>query len=393
MADNMEIPQSPTNQADGTPVWLQQFLQGQQEVMRAQQHQMLQLIQQQGQRLDQVTSLLSLSPNQPPTLAGQATSIEPLMNDTTKRPRAKLPDPEKFTGDDLSLFPQFLGKLQAKLEIDADAIGFEKDHVWYGFSRLEGKSAARIFPWMSAYKGSAEFSLENFYKQLRAAFEDPALKDKALNRLNTLRQGNRPFSDLMSELDRLLLEAGGHGWDDDVKKGYIRAAVNQSLRDKLITIEEKPTYDSYCLQVKGIADRLADFQRLSVNTRGSMTYRPPAARQDVRAPGPQAPPSNDPMDWEPSAARSSKRAKWVDKAELDRRRQSGSCLRCGSTKHFVNGCPFLPPTRPSTSTKPTRDGPTVSEIDVEDAILEDDDDYDGQQPTGGPSLQGKARLH
>ncbi|KAK9368506.1 hypothetical protein V1509DRAFT_646651 [Lipomyces kononenkoae] len=140
MADNTENPQSATTQADGTPAWLQQFLQGQQE----------------GHRLDQVTSLLSLHPNEPPNPAGQTTSIDSLTNVTTKRPRAKLPDPEKFTGSDLSLFPQFLGKLQAKLEIDADAIGVEKDHVWYCFGRLEGSSAARIFPWMSAYKGSRQ---------------------------------------------------------------------------------------------------------------------------------------------------------------------------------------------------------------------------------------------
>ncbi|KAK9233706.1 hypothetical protein V1525DRAFT_392229, partial [Lipomyces kononenkoae] len=58
----------------------------------------------------------------------------------------------------------------------------------------------------------------------------------------------------MSELDHLLLEAGGHAWADEVKKGYVRAAVNQSLRDRLITIEEKATYEGYCLQIKNIAD-------------------------------------------------------------------------------------------------------------------------------------------
>ncbi|KAK9260760.1 hypothetical protein V1519DRAFT_447837 [Lipomyces tetrasporus] len=78
----------------------------------------------------------------------------------------------------------------------------------------------------------------------RTAFEGPALNDKALNTLNTLRQGDRPFSELTFHL-----EAGGHEWDDDVKKGYILAAVNESLRDKLISIEEKPTYEGHCLQI------------------------------------------------------------------------------------------------------------------------------------------------
>ncbi|KAK9371574.1 uncharacterized protein V1513DRAFT_428421 [Lipomyces chichibuensis] len=274
----------------------------------------------QGQRIEQVADFLShtqhLNNSIGPTDHGPAadTAVNLL-----KRPRAKLPDPDKFTGEDLSLFPQFLGKLQAKLEIDADAIGTGKDHVWYSFGRLEGKAAARIFPWMSSYKDTPGFTLGNFFKQLRTAFEDPALKDKALNRLNTFRQGARPFGELLSELDRLLLEAGGNAWDDAVKKGYVRAAVNQTLRDKLINIEEKPSYEEYCLQVKNIADRLAEFRRLSVNTRVNSGYFPPAARQDSRAPAPERSTNNDAMDWEPSAAKSSKRAMWVNKYELERR--------------------------------------------------------------------------
>ncbi|KAK9368160.1 hypothetical protein V1509DRAFT_624434 [Lipomyces kononenkoae] len=35
--------------------------------------------------------------------------------------------------------------LQAKLEIDADAIGEGKAQVWYCFSRLDGKAAARVY--------------------------------------------------------------------------------------------------------------------------------------------------------------------------------------------------------------------------------------------------------
>jgi hypothetical protein len=65
-----------------------------------------------------------------------------------KRPRPRLPDPEKFNGEDLSLYPQFEGKLHAKLEIDRASIGEAKEQLWYGFSRLEGKAAARIYPWI-----------------------------------------------------------------------------------------------------------------------------------------------------------------------------------------------------------------------------------------------------
>jgi hypothetical protein len=180
-----------------------------------------------------------------------------------KRPRPRLPDPEKFNGEDLSLYPQFEGKLHAKLEIDRPSIGEAKEQLWYGFSRLEGKAAARIYPWIATYSKTNKFTLEEFYVQLRTAFQDPALQDKALIRLNTLRQGNRSFNELLTEFDRLLLEAGGHGWDHNVKKGYIKSAINNTLRDRMITVEEKPTYEEYCMQIKGIADRLSEFKRVT----------------------------------------------------------------------------------------------------------------------------------
>jgi hypothetical protein len=166
-----------------------------------------------------------------------------------KRPRPKLDDPPKFSGKDLSLFPQFFGQLQAKIKIDHESIGTGGELVWYAFQRLEDEAASRIYPWVSTYKNTDRFTIENYYRQLEIAFEDTALKDKALNRLNTLRQGNRPFGELLVELDRLLLEAGGHIWADDVKKEYLRAAINQTLRNRLVAIEEKPTYEAYCLQM------------------------------------------------------------------------------------------------------------------------------------------------
>ncbi|KAK9234453.1 hypothetical protein V1525DRAFT_422246 [Lipomyces kononenkoae] len=115
------------------------------------------------------------------TGAGSRSGATTVPVDSTKKSRAKLPATETFTREDPSLFPQFLGKLQAKLETDAASIGDEKDLVWYGSGRISGKAAARIFPWTLAFKNSATFTIENFCKQLRIAFEDPALKDKALN--------------------------------------------------------------------------------------------------------------------------------------------------------------------------------------------------------------------
>jgi type II secretory pathway component PulM len=75
-----------------------------------------------------------------------------------------------------------------------------------------------------------------------------------LSQLNCLRQGSRSLKDTLADLDRLLLEAGAHGWDDRIKKNYLRQAINNSLRDKLISIEEVETFSGYHTQVRNIAD-------------------------------------------------------------------------------------------------------------------------------------------
>jgi uncharacterized protein (UPF0216 family) len=68
---------------------------------------------------------------------------------------------------------------------------------------------------------------------MQLAFKDSTLREKALNHLNSrLRQGNRSFSELLSELDRLLLEAGGREYR--IKKGYVKAALNYALRERLV---------------------------------------------------------------------------------------------------------------------------------------------------------------
>jgi hypothetical protein len=110
-------------------------------------------------------------------------------NGPVKRPRHKMDDPEKFDGTDLSLYPQFEGLLYAKLEIDSEAIGNEKEKVWYGFSRLKEGAAGRIYPWIDTYKNKpAVFTVSNFFSQMQLAFKDSTLREKALNLTASVRE-------------------------------------------------------------------------------------------------------------------------------------------------------------------------------------------------------------
>ncbi|OJD11347.1 hypothetical protein ACJ73_09559 [Blastomyces percursus] len=60
------------------------------------------------------------------------------------------------------------------------------------------------------------------------------------------------------------------------------------------------------------------------------------------------------MDWEPTGPltesptvnRSYRRAKWVTKQELEKRRTEGRCLRCGGSEHRIKDCPYQAAQRP-----------------------------------------------
>ena len=177
-----------------------------------------------------------------------------------KKPRHSQAHPDKFTGDDESSFPQFRGLLEAKLDIDRRAIGTERECVWYAYGRLAGTAAGRIYPWMDYTKNTDMFTVQEFLKQLDAAFADPQKQSKALSRVNQIRQGNRDFREFLRDFEQTLLEAQGWKWEDQVRKGYLRAAINRELKDRLVTQEEPALYSDYVNQLRRISDNLQEIK-------------------------------------------------------------------------------------------------------------------------------------
>ena len=345
------------------PAWAQKYLNEQQDIMQQFLAQQQAAFDAETQRLRAELESATRRSSQGPTPASNPA------NDPTRRPRPRLPDPEKFDGSDLSLFPQFESQLRAKLRIDEAAIGGPVEQIWYGFSRLSGKAASRIHPWIATYERTTDFTIEKFFDQLRAAFKDIAQQEKALDKLNSLRQGNRPFDEFLSEFDRLLLEAGGHAWDGRVKKGYMKSALNYTIKDRMVALEEKESYEEFCRQVKGIADRLAELMggRARPNT---TTDGGSAKTTNNEADG-----ADGAMDWEATvSAVQVRRAKWVDSSVIEQRKKEGNCFRCGSSEHRIRGCPYLPAQRPRPRPQSNgqRQNAKVAHVDLGGAVLEDE---------------------
>jgi hypothetical protein len=61
-------------------------------------------------------------------------------------------------------------------------------------------------------------TLEGLFKQMEAVFGDSKIKQRAQQKLGTIRQGNKDFQDFINEFDQTLLEASSYDQNNKTKK-------------------------------------------------------------------------------------------------------------------------------------------------------------------------------
>lgn len=279
----------------------------------------------------------------------------PSTTDSLRRPRPKIGDTEPYDNSDRSLYPQFISKLRAKLNIDKDAIGSAYDRIWYAFSRLTGSAAAQVLPWMDHYAGDmdtvTEQTLKDFLNHLDFNFKDRNLRERAVRALGNLKQANKPFATLLNEFNRLLMEAGGHDWDNEVKRSYLDNALNHEMNDRLVTVEKKENFSEYVVQLQLIADRMeknaSRSRTLQHNNANRRANHPNPSSFNTNPAPPVTTPQGDQMDWTPTISRHRPRqtAKWVPSEEINARKEQNLCIRCGASGHFISKCPYNAPQR------------------------------------------------
>ena len=71
-----------------------------------------------------------------------------------------------------------------------------------------------------------------------------------------MRQPSRNFREFLQDLEQTLLEAQGWTRADSVKKGYIRAALNRELYDRLVSQNEPYNYEDFVTQLRVTSDKL-----------------------------------------------------------------------------------------------------------------------------------------
>jgi hypothetical protein len=261
------------------------------------------------------------------------------------KPGKALPPLLEYYGDTEKL-DAWLQQARAKMEVDYYGCT-EYVKFWALNGVLRGKALRRMEAWVRE-QGSPELANSYaFLDRVGFVFRDPQAKERAQRKLESLRQGSKPFLEVFTEWQSLLLEAGGGSWPDDAKRISLDRILSDELVKALITVPSQPNFDSYCSIIKEMDDRLRAYK---ARTSKQTTWRRQTDKKGTEN-GRKSPAEE--MDWEPTpvqaATTGTRRAKWVSQEELDNRRQTRRCFRCGASAHQVRECPYSPPKRPVTT--------------------------------------------
>jgi hypothetical protein len=265
-----------------------------------------------------------------------------------------------------------------------------REYYWNAiYDTLPSRERARMRHFWE--KGSAEKGKDPdaFFAQLEDVFADTNEQAKALERLTTLKHSvGQPWHEHQLEFDGLLLSAGGDSWADLTKIGYLKNTFSNPA--KLYTAAVAKTSDYYVFS--------EEVERIMTNLEGTDQFKAAYkrwAKEKARDSAPNvtvtAHPYGQPITTHvdadgdtmmapiptnggrrkgpgnrrdrPGTTNGRQRARWVDNAEREKRREKRLCFRCGAGGHRVRDCPYAPAVQP-TSINSTQPGP----------LLEDDDE-------------------
>lgn len=311
-------------------------------------------------RQNQLTPLTTAGPNPyefPLPDSPPNKSIPVPVPSVSHRMRAALPDPPKFSGN-RSEFRTWYLEMEAKLSVDHDALGGSREQFAYIYSRLDRSPQNMASAYFAQGGLGANRDPTQFMEYLKSCYGDPNSKGRALERLRTLRQGrNESFGTFLPRFEKELAEAGGGQWIDEVKINYLSGGLHEQMRDRLINVPTLPEeYHLYVQTLQTIGSRLDSFSHDQRRSKSSQHLTSSDQANGQVKPVTQAMVAPDIMDWEPTKIRRAvqkdneklkgRRAKWVDKKEMDQRREENRCLRCGRSGCRTNICPLLPATPP-----------------------------------------------
>ncbi|KAI2479944.1 Retrotransposon gag protein [Pyrenophora tritici-repentis] len=239
---------------------------------------------------------------------------------TAPKPRPSLPHPPTFGGNK-SQWRGWKLEMEGKIEEDALAIGSLRAQLRYIFMHLEGAAKTNVTTFYETQLRQDLLNPCQLLKRLELLYGERNRKQKAIQNLHSIRQReDETFISFYPRFEKEIANANAEGWDDDAKISYLRNALSNKMRDRLVGLSGSDT-DTYA----GFVQRCVDPATTQVNAVG---LRGKANINGF--------PSKRPEDQELLR----KQAKWVNQEEIDARRQDRRCLRCGRNNCRIATCPL-----------------------------------------------------
>lgn len=248
-----------------------------------------------------------------------------------------VPDPDHYSGD-MGKCGAFL--LQCSLVFNQKPYTYATDcsKIAFVMGLLQGKALA----WASATwetKPEIRQDFNVFIADLKKVFDHPVQGKEASKRMLALRQGTRSAAEYSIDFRTLAAEAG---WDDVALQSVFTHGLSEQLKDELALKDEYDDLDSLISAAIKLDNRLRERRRDRPRTQVTPITSPftPPSRVSSNTPQPL---TSKVLPVESAGVEPMQlgRARLTQTERL-RRIQSGECIYCGQTGHFLADCPVRP---------------------------------------------------
>lgn len=239
-------------------------------------------------------------------------------------------------------YPAFKSLLKMKHLSERHRFPTEASFIAYVVSKLGPKAYKQVAPWVK--DGRISFiGVDEMFRTLDQAYEDPQRQENAIRELQTLRQKNRPFVEFMADFRRLQSEVD---FNESSLMATLKTSISRELLTALIYVPTPKTLDELIDTLSNLDSKM---RSLSGDSRPQRTVSYPGTytpATNLRSDAPRNSTthvtlSNTAADTNPmdlSIARGVPRGP-LTPAERQHRITNRLCLYCGKPGHISINCP------------------------------------------------------
>lgn len=266
-------------------------------------------------------------------VAGLRSEVQQLQAQQQRTTRRQvLPQPDSFTGR-AKEWDTWSMAMTAKLRIDGDAIGSPEAQFYFVYSSLASKVQGLVLPFVRQTQRNEDWKPLALLENLQRIYDDPNKAKKAGQRLIELRQGTIGIGAYLPQFEKVMFEAGADTWPDNAKITTLVGGLNKDSRQRINGQLSLPTdYEGFIRMLQTLGNH---FGPLYSNGNGNGNG------------------NGNAMEWEPVKVAGAKVAPTVSREQRQIWRDEGKCVRCGSSKHWVQKCDTKATQRRSSSISST----------------------------------------